>query len=82
MKKLELLSNISTANLNTGNITEFFETIKAVKSTNNGNVQEYVVNSNNLREDKVVHASAEEKELIMANFPKRQGTYLVVPKVI
>lgn len=82
MDKLELLSNIRTKELNTKSITNFFETIKAVEEHDNSDVAEHVIKASELREDKVVSSTDEEKELIMSNFPKKQGTYLVVPKII
>lgn len=82
MDKLEQLSNIRTGEVNISQITDFFETIKNVKNIDTTGSVEHIVKSNNLREDEVKSTSAEDKELIMDNFPARQGTYLVVPKVI
>jgi len=44
--------------------------------------EDHIVKSDNLREDVVINCSPEEKALILENFPAKQGTYLVVPKVI
>jgi aspartyl/glutamyl-tRNA(Asn/Gln) amidotransferase C subunit len=82
MDKLEQLSNIRSGEVNISKITDFFETIKNVKNIDTQGSQEQVVKSDNLREDVVASSSAEDKDLIMANFPAKQGTYLVVPKVI
>lgn len=82
MDKLEQLSNIRSGEVNISQITDFFETIKGVKDIDIKGSSEHIVKSDNLREDVVINASAEEKELIMGNFPGKQGTYLVVPKVI
>lgn len=82
MDKLEQLSNIRSGEVNISQITDFFETIKNVKNIDTAGSADHVVQSDNLREDNVVHSSSEDKELIMANFPAKQGTYLVVPKVI
>lgn len=82
MDKLEQLSNIKAGEVDIKKITDFFETIKNVKDIDTTGSTDHVVKSNNLREDVVVNASDEEKRLIMANFPAKQGTYLVVPKVI
>ena len=82
MDKLEQLSNIRSGEVNISQITDFFETIKGVKDIDTKGSSEHIVKSDNLREDVVINASAEEKELIMGNFPGKQGTYLVVPKVI
>ena len=82
MDKLELLSNIRTKSLNTKNITNFFETIKAVEDLDHSDVKEHIIKASELREDVVVSSTEEEKELLMSNFPQKQGTYLVVPKII
>lgn len=82
MDKLEQLSNIRSGEVNIKNITAFFETIKQVKDIDTTGSVEHIVKSDNLRPDEVKSASKEEKELIMKNFPARQGDYLVVPKVI
>ncbi len=82
MDKLEQLSNIRSGEVNISQITEFFETIKNVKNIDTAGSQEHVVKSDNLRQDVVASSSEEEKALIMENFPAKQGTYLVVPKVI
>lgn len=82
MDKLEQLSNIRSGEVNISQITDFFETIKAVHNIDTSGSVEHVVKSDNLREDMVVNASEEDKALIMENFPAKQGTYLVVPKVI
>lgn len=82
MDKLEQLSNIRSGEVNISQITNFFETIKNVKNIDTTGSVEHIVKSDNLREDEVKSTSVEDKELIMDNFPERQGTYLVVPKVI
>ncbi len=46
------------------------------ESTNN------VVTTNDLRDDIVIEASDEEKQRIIADFPKEKNNYLVVPRVI
>lgn len=82
MDKLQQLSNIRAEEVNISQITDFFETIKKVQNISTDGAQEHIVKSDNLREDKVVHCKPDEKALIMENFPAKQGTYLVVPKVI
>ena len=82
MNKLEILSNISADKLNVESITDFFEIIKAVDVNNSVSVDEHVVKASDLRPDVVKSSTDEEKELIMKNFPERQGSYLIVPKVI
>ncbi len=82
MDKLQQLSNIRAEEVNISKITDFFETIKNVKDIDTEGYQEHIVKSDNLREDVVNNCDPEEKALIMENFPVKQGTYLVVPKVI
>jgi aspartyl/glutamyl-tRNA(Asn/Gln) amidotransferase C subunit len=82
MDKLEQLSNIKTKEINISQITDFFETIKNVDNIDTEGSEDHIVKSDNLREDVVINCSSEEKALIMENFPAKQGTYLVVPKVI
>lgn len=82
MDKLEQLSNIRAGEVNISKITDFFETIKNVKNIDTEGSTNHVVKSDNLREDVVQNCNPEEKALIMENFPAKQGTYLVVPKVI
>lgn len=82
MDKLAHLSNIRSEEVNISQITDFFETIKGVKDINTQGSQDHVVKSDNLREDQVLNSSEEDKALILENFPAKQGTYLVVPKVI
>ena len=82
MDKLQQLSNIRADEVNISKITDFFETIKNVKNIDTKGAQDHIVKSDNLREDEVVQCNPEEKALIMENFPAKQGTYLVVPKVI
>ncbi|MFT6715969.1 MAG: aspartyl/glutamyl-tRNA(Asn/Gln) amidotransferase C subunit [Saprospiraceae bacterium] len=82
MDKLEQLSNIRSGDVNISQITDFFETIKNVKDIDTSGSQVHVVKSDNLREDVVMSSNEEEKALIIENFPAKQGTYLVVPKVI
>lgn len=82
MDKLSTLSSIDTESLEIKKITSFFEKVKSVNIQHPDAKTHRIVEPQNLREDKIVHASEEEKDLIMQNFPKKQGTYLVVPKVI
>jgi aspartyl/glutamyl-tRNA(Asn/Gln) amidotransferase C subunit len=82
MDKLDVLSNIDTKNLEIKEITSFFEKVKAVNVSNSNVQTNRIAKPENLRSDEVKHASQVEKDLIMQNFPKKQGTYLVVPKVI
>ncbi len=82
LDKLEQLSNIRSGEVNISQITDFFETIKNVKDVDLQGSQTHVVKSDNLREDVVLDRNEEERSLIMENFPAKQGTYLVVPKVI
>jgi len=82
MDKLQQLSNIRAEEVNISKITDFFETIKSVKDISTEGAQDHIVKSDNLREDVVNNCDSEEKDLIMENFPAKQGTYLVVPKVI
>lgn len=82
MDKLEQLSNIRSGEVNISQITDFFETIKNVKDVDTDGSKDHVVMSDNLREDVVLSSTQEDKDLIMDNFPAKQGTYLVVPKVI
>ena len=82
MDKLQQLSNIRAEEVNISKITDFFETIKNVSDISIEGAQDQIVKSDNLREDEVINCDPEEKALIMENFPAKQGTYLVVPKVI
>lgn len=82
MDKLEQLSNIKAGDVNISKITDFFETIKNVKDIDTLGSEDHIVKSDNLREDVVINCDPEEKALILDNFPAKQGTYLVVPKVI
>ena len=82
MDKLEQLSNIKTKEINISQITDFFETIKNVGDIDTEGSEDHIVKSDNLRKDVVINCSPEEKALILENFPAKQGTYLVVPKVI
>lgn len=82
MDKLEQLSNIRAGEVNISKITDFFETIKNVGEINTEGSEDHIVKSDNLREDEVINCAPDEKALIMENFPAKQGTYLVVPKVI
>lgn len=82
MDKLQQLSNIRAEEINISKITDFFETIKNVSDISTEGAQDHIVKSDNLREDEVINCDPEEKALIMENFPAKQGTYLVVPKVI
>jgi aspartyl/glutamyl-tRNA(Asn/Gln) amidotransferase C subunit len=82
MDKLQQLSNIRAEEVNISKITDFFETIKNVKNIDTDGAQDHIVKSDNLREDVVNNCTPEEKALIMENFPAKQGSYLVVPKVI
>ncbi len=82
MDKLQQLSNIRAEEVNISKITDFFETIKNVSDISTEGAQDHIVKSDNLREDEVINCDPEEKALIMENFPAKQGTYLVVPKVI
>jgi len=55
------------------------EIIPGIKGSN---FSEIVITANDLREDVVVQASDEEKQQIIADFPKEKNNYLVVPRVI
>lgn len=82
MDKLQQLSNIRAEEVNISKITDFFETIKNVENVDTAGAEDHIVKADDLREDEVKNCDAEEKALIMENFPAIQGTYLVVPKVI
>ena len=81
-----MLSNIEGATSSEA-VEQLFDTLRNAVAENkcvdfinilSGNA----ISTEDLREDRVVEASALEKQLIIANFPKQKDNYLIVPKVI
>ena len=61
------------------------EEIKKAHPTNEfslSNVNTNTVSINDLRDDVIIESSELEKEIIIQNFPKEKGGYLVVAKII
>lgn len=83
---LDVLSSIKGAKASEA-VNELF---KVIKNAHSGEEEDIlldenisnVVNLEDLREDKVVNSTNEEKALIKENFPKKKKGYLVVQKVI
>lgn len=66
-------------------VDDLFEVIKKgsiSESSEVSNQENNAVSVDNLRPDTVVVSSAEERNLIIENFPNEKNRYLVVPKVI
>jgi Asp-tRNA(Asn)/Glu-tRNA(Gln) amidotransferase C subunit len=83
---LDVLSSIKGAKASEA-VNELFKVIKNAHSGEEENnlLDENisnVVNLEDLRDDKVVNCSDEERALIKENFPKEKNGYLVVQKVI
>ena len=83
---LDVLSSIKGAK-DSDAVNELF---KVIKNAHSGEDEDNlidesissVVNLEDLREDKVVNSTNEEKAIIKENFPKKKKGYLVVQKVI
>jgi Asp-tRNA(Asn)/Glu-tRNA(Gln) amidotransferase C subunit len=83
---LDVLSSIKGAKASDA-VNELF---KVIKNAHSGEEEESlldekisnVVNLEDLREDKVINSTDEEKALIKENFPKEKNGYLLVQKVI
>jgi len=56
--------------------------LEIIPGIKEANPLENVVTANDLRDDIVIEASDEEKQRIIADFPKEKNNYLVVPRVI
>lgn len=78
---LEVLSSIKGATSSTA-VEELFQTLRKIDIASRNISALNLVELNELREDKVLESSAEERALIHANFPAQKNGYLVVPKVI
>ena len=81
-----MLSNIEGATSSEA-VEQLFDTLRNTVIENDKEMDvnllyRNAISSEALREDRVVEASAAEKQLIIANFPKQKDDYLVVPKVI
>jgi len=81
---VDILSSIKGAQPSE-TVNKLFDVIKNAQITNNNslnNVNNNCVSINDLREDVVIESSAIEKQIIIENFPKEKGGYLVVSQVI
>lgn len=80
---VDLLSSIKGAKESEA-INKLFEVIKKSTLNNENSFKKLnnTVSIDELREDEVIHSSAEEKRIIIENFPREKNGYLVVSKVI
>ena len=81
---LDVLSSIKGAKASKV-VDDLFEVIKKGHVSENSEVHNQnnnAVSVDNLRPDTVIVSSAEERNLIIENFPNEKNGYLVVPKVI
>jgi len=81
---VDILSSIKGAQPSE-TVNKLFDVIKNAQVTNNNslnNVNNNCVSINDLREDVVIESSAIERQIIIENFPKEKGGYLVVSQVI
>ncbi|WP_203226866.1 Asp-tRNA(Asn)/Glu-tRNA(Gln) amidotransferase subunit GatC [Confluentibacter flavum] len=81
---VDVLSSIKGAQPSEA-VNKLFDVIKNAQPTNNNsfnNNRNNYVSLNDLRDDVVIESSAIEKQIIIENFPKEKGGYLVVSKVI
>ena len=81
---VDILSSIKGAQPSE-TVNKLFDVIKNAQVTNNNslnNVNYNCVSINDLREDVVIESSAIERQIIIENFPKEKGGYLVVSQVI
>jgi len=86
LMSLEVLSNIEGATASEA-VGQLFETLRNTETGTNGVdvinlLSGNAITTDELRDDIAVEASADEKRLIIANFPSEKNNYLVVPKVI
>ena len=81
---VDILSSIKGAQPSE-TVNKLFDVIKNAQVTNNNslnNVNNNCVSINDLREDVVIESSPIERQIIIENFPKEKGGYLVVSQVI
>ena len=81
---VDILSSIKGAQPSEA-VNKLFEEIKKAHPTNEfslSNVNTNTVSINDLRDDVIIESSELEKEIIIQNFPKEKGGYLVVAKII
>ncbi|MBU3822672.1 hypothetical protein KO566_11415 [Flavobacteriaceae bacterium XHP0103] len=80
---VDILSSIKGAQPSEA-VNKLFEVIKNAQSTNNNsfNANHNNVSLDDLRDDVVIESSAQEKQIIIENFPKEKNGYLVVSKII
>ena len=86
LTSLEVLSNIEGATASEA-VEQLFEMLRMTETGINGVdvinlLSGNAITTDGLREDIAVETSADEKRLIIANFPSEKNNYLVVPKVI
>ena len=81
---LDVLSSIKGAQ-ESQVVDDLFKVIKKGSISDNSEINNQnnnAVSVDNLRPDTVIKSSAEERNLIVENFPNEKNGYLVVPKVI
>ena len=81
---LDVLSSIKGAQASQV-VDDLFKVIKKGSISDNSEINNQnnnAVSVDNLRPDTVIKSSAEERNLIVENFPNEKNGYLVVPKVI
>ncbi len=81
---LDVLSSIKGAQASQV-VDDLFKVIKKGSISDNSEINNQnnnAVSVDNLRSDTVIKSSAEERNLIVENFPNEKNGYLVVPKVI
>lgn len=80
---VDILSSIKGAQPSEA-VNKLFDVIKNANTTDNNasNNNSNAVSLDSLRDDVVIDSSATEKQIIIENFPKEKGGYLVVSKVI
>ena len=81
---LDVLSSIKGAQASQV-VNDLFKVIKKGSISDNSEINNQnnnAVSVDNLRPDTVIKSSAEERNLIVENFPNEKNGYLVVPKVI
>lgn len=81
---VDILSSIKGAQPSEA-VNKLFEEIKKAHPTNDdslSNVNANAVSIDDLRDDVIIESSEIEKEIIVQNFPKEKGGYLVVAKII
>jgi len=81
---VDILSSIKGAQPSEA-VNKLFEEIKKAHPTNEfslSNANNNAVSIDDLRDDIIIESSEIEKEIIIQNFPKEKGGYLVVAKII